>query len=87
MTPSDFAMICILLAYVFEDIDDIYQALSYLFSCVLDDRAPIKRKTANREHLPFMTPELLEALKKRNKLKRLYDESKRRLAQDRYKNQ
>ena len=42
-------------------------------------------QTANREHVPFMTPKLPEAIRKRNKLKRLYNESKRRLAWDRYK--
>ena len=42
---------------------------------VLDDHAPTKRKTANREHVPFITPEKLEAIRKRNKLKRLYNES------------
>ena len=34
-----------------------------------------------------MTPEKLEAIRKRNKLKRLYNESKRRLDWDRYKTQ
>ena len=71
-TPSD-------IPYTFEDIDDIYWAWSYLLSSILDNHSPIKRKTANLEHVSFMTPELLEAIKKRNKLKRLYNESTRRL--------
>ena len=79
-TPSD-------IPYTFEDIDDIYWAWSYLLSSILDNHAPIKRKTANLEHVSFMTPELLEAIRKRNKLKRLYNESKRRLDWDRYKTQ
>ena len=54
---------------------------------VLDDHTPIKRKTANREHVPFMTPEKLEAIRKYSKLKRLYNESERRLDWDRYKTQ
>ena len=37
--------------------------------------------------MPFRTPELLKAIRKRNKLKRLYNESKRRLDWDRYKTQ
>ena len=73
--------------YTFENIDDIYWAWSYLLSSILDNHSPIKRKTANLEHVSFMTPELLEALRKRNKLKRLYNESKRRLDWDRYKTQ
>ena len=73
------------IAYIFEDIDDIYWAWSYLLSSLLDDHAPIKRKTAKREHVPFMTPELLEAIRKRNKLKRLYNKSKSPLDWDRYK--
>ena len=54
---------------------------------VLDDHTPIKRKTANRDYVPFMTPEKLEAIRKHNKLKRLYNESERRLDWDRYKTQ
>ena len=74
-------------AYIFEDIDDIYWAWSYLLSSILDNHALIKRKTANREYVSFMTPELLETLRKRNKLKRLCNESKRRLDWDRYETQ
>ena len=48
---------------------------------------PFIDKTANRDHVSFMTRELLEAIRKRNKLKRLYNESKRRLDWDRYKTQ
>ena len=40
-------------AYIFEDIDDIYWAWSYLLSSVLDNHALIKRKTANSEHVSF----------------------------------
>ena len=70
--------------YIFEDIDDIHWAWSYLLSSVLENHAPIKRKTANRGHVSFVTP---EAIRKRNKLKRLYNESKRRLDWDRYRTQ
>ena len=58
-----------------------------MLSSVLENHALIKRKTANREHVSFMTPESLEAIRKRNKLKRLYNESKRRLDWDRYRTQ
>ena len=75
------------MTYIFEDIDDIHWAWSYLLCSVLENHAPIKRKTANREHVSFMTRELLEAIRKRNKLKHLYNESKRRLDWDRYKTQ
>ena len=56
-----------------------------MLSRLLDDHAPRKRRTANREHVPFMTPELLEAIRKRKKFKRYYKKSKCRLYWDRYK--
>ena len=36
------------IAYIFEDIDDIYWAWGHLLSSVLDDHAPIKRRGAAR---------------------------------------
>ena len=82
---DDLHLIPFDIAYIFEDIDDIYWAWSHLLSSLLDDHAPIKRKTAKQEHVPIMTPELLEAIKKRNKLKGLYNKSKCLLDWDRYK--
>ena len=63
---DDLHLIPFDIAYVFEDIDDIYWAWSYLLSSLLDVHEPIKRRTANREQVPFMTLELLEAIRKRN---------------------
>ena len=40
-----------------------------------------------REHVPYMTPELLDAIRRRNKLKRLYNKSKNSTDRVRYKNQ
>ena len=45
----------------------------------------MKRRKTNREHVPFLTRKLLEAITKRKKLKRYYNKSKCRLDWDRYK--
>lgn len=67
---DDLHLIPFDIGYLFEDIDVIYiWAWSYLLPSLLDDHAPIKRRTANREHVPFMTPELLEAIRKYTKIK------------------
>ena len=84
---DDLHLIPFDITYIFEDIDNIYWAWSYLLSSLLDDHPPIKCRTANREHVPFMTPKLLEAIRKCKKLKRLYNKSKCRLDWDRYKTQ
>ena len=41
---DDLHLIPFDIAYIFEDIDDIYWAWSYLLSSLLDDHAPIKLK-------------------------------------------
>ena len=56
-------------------------------SILVDVRAPNKRSTVKREHVPYMTPELLDAIRRRNKLKRLHNKSKNSTDPDRYKNQ
>ena len=47
-----------------------------LLSDVLDVHAPVKKCKSKRPHLPFMTPELLGSIRLRNKLRKLYFESK-----------
>ena len=76
--PSDFAKTCIRL-----HLTSHWRHRWHLLG--LEMFLTTTLQTANREHVPFMTPELPEAIRKRNKLKRLYNESKRRLAWDRYK--
>ena len=50
--------------------DDICWAWTKLLSDVVEDRhAPIKRSKVRRKHVPCMSPELLDAIRLRNKLK------------------
>ena len=74
-------------AYIFDEIDDIYWAWSYLLTSVLHDHATIKRRDVKRAHVPFTIPELLHAIRKRNRLKRIFHKSKCRIDWDRYKTQ
>jgi len=83
---NDLSIVPFDVAYIFND-DDICWAWSTLVSGVLDVHAPIKPSTVKHEHVPYMTPELLDAIRRRNKLKRLYNKSKNSTDQVRYKNQ
>ena len=83
---NDLSMVPFDVAYIFNDVDDISWAWSTLVAGVLDVRAPITRSTVKREHIPYMTPELLDAIGRRNKLKRLYNKSKNSTDRVRYKN-
>ena len=47
-----------------------------LLSDALDVHVPVKRSISKRQHVPFMTPELLGSLLHRNKLRELYFKSK-----------
>ena len=84
---QDLSMVPFDVAYIFDDVDDICWAWSTLVLDVLDVHAPNKRSTMKREHVPYMTPELLDAIRHRNKLKRLHNKSKNSTDRDRYKNQ
>lgn len=82
---NDLSMVPFDVAYIFDDANDICWAWSTLVSGVLDVHVPIKRSTVKREHVPYMTPELLDAIRRRNKLKRLYNKSKNSTDRVRYK--
>ena len=41
-----------------------------MLSDAVEDHAPIKRSKVRREHVPYMSPELLDAIRLRNKLKK-----------------
>ena len=70
---DDLNLIPFDIAYLFKDIDDIYGTCSYLLSSLLNDYAPVKARTTNHEHVPFMTPGLLKAIRKCNKSMCLYN--------------
>ena len=66
------------MAYVFEEIDDIYWAWERLYNNVLDDHAPIKCKKVKESFggSKFITPEIRKAIRLRNALKRKYSKSR-----------
>ena len=72
---EDVSRIPFYVASVFDDIDDICWAWTKLLSDVVEDHAPIKRSTVRREHVPYMSPELLDAIRLRNKLKKHFSKT------------
>ena len=46
--------------------------LGKMFTDLLDEHAPVKKKVIKREHVPFMTTDLLDAIRCRRKLKQTY---------------
>ncbi|KAL9966689.1 hypothetical protein ACROYT_G024801 [Oculina patagonica] len=69
---ADVNMVPFHIAHLFDDPEDVSWAWGKLLEGVLDAHAPIKTTKIRREHVPFMTPELLAAIRKRNKLRRRY---------------
>ena len=51
-------------AYVFDDVDDIYWANEVLLTDVLNEHAPIKEKTVKTKQTPFMNSKLRKAILK-----------------------
>ena len=43
-----------------------------MFTGLLDEHAPVKKRLIKREHVPFMTTELLGAIRRRRRLKQTY---------------
>ncbi len=84
---TDISMVPFHVAHIFDDPDDICWAWVKLLSDTLDAHAPIKRSTIKREHVPFMTPELLDAIRHRNKLRREYFKTKDPADRERYRTQ
>ena len=58
------------------DPEDVCWVWGKLLSDALDVHGPVKRSIYKRQHVPFMTPELLGSLLHRNKLRELYFKSK-----------
>ena len=83
----DVSQIPFHVAYVFEDVDDVAWAWEKMFTDLLDEHAPVKKKLIKREHVPFMTTELLDAVRCRRKLKERYQAAKSPVDWQKYKEQ
>ncbi|KAK2186232.1 hypothetical protein NP493_209g00006 [Ridgeia piscesae] len=59
-------------AYVFDDVDDIYWAHEVLLTDVLNDHAPIKEKTVKTKQTPFMNSKLRKAVLKKSMFSNKY---------------
>ena len=73
---ADIATVPFHVAHIFDDPEDVCWACGKLLSDALDVHAPVKRCISKRQHVPFMTPELLGSIRHCNKLTTLYFESK-----------
>lgn len=75
VSSRNFSQIPFHVAYVFEDVDAAAWAWGRMFTDLLDEHAPFK-KLIKREHVSFMTTELLDAIRCRRKLKPTYRATK-----------
>ena len=55
-------------AYIFEDVDDLWDHWAKLYRQVLDKHAPLKKKRNRGDQLPWITPELQREISRRNRL-------------------
>ena len=55
-------------AYIFEDVDDLWDYWAKLYCQVLDKHAPLKKKRIIDDQLPWITPELQREISRRNRL-------------------
>ena len=55
-------------AYIFEDVDDLFDHWAKLYCQVLDKHAPLKKKRIRGDQLPWITPELQREISRRNHL-------------------
>ena len=55
-------------AYIFEDVDDLWDHWAKLYCQVLDKHAPLKKKRIRGDQLPWITPELQREICRRNHL-------------------
>ena len=62
---------------VFDDVSDSYWAFTTMFSEVIDDHAPIKRKKVNCKQMPFVTAEYRKNILRKRMLRNAYLRSKR----------
>ena len=55
-------------AYIFEDVDDLWDHWAKLYCQVLDTHAPLKKKWIRADQLLWITPELKREISRRNRL-------------------
>ena len=55
-------------AYIFEDVDDLWDHWAKLYCQVLDKHAPLKKKWIRADQLLWITPELKREISRRNRL-------------------
>lgn len=58
-----------------------------MFTGLIDKHAPVKKRLIKREHVPFMTTELLGAIRRRRRLKQTYYVTKDLADWQKYKEQ
>ena len=73
---ADIATVPFYVANIFDDPEGVCWAQEKLSSDALDVHVPVKRSISKRQHVPFVTPELLGSVRHRKKLRKLYFESK-----------
>ena len=69
LSKQDVDIIPFHVCSIFEDVDDQYWLFSKLFSNLLDEHAPVKRKTITKNQVPYMNDKLRKEMYFRNKLK------------------
>lgn len=57
---------------MFDDVDDKYWCMSKLFTDVVDEHAPLKKRVIRTQQVPYMHSELRKSMYKRNMLKNKY---------------
>ena len=60
------------MAYCFSVVDDIWSHWSTLYNNILDQHAPIKKKWMRGDQLPWISPEILQEIGRRNRLFKRY---------------
>jgi len=65
------------IAYVFDDMDDVYWCWEMLYNQVLDDHAPMRSfKRRSSVESKFITPEIRREMAERNRLKKKFNRSR-----------
>lgn len=66
--------------HIFENIDDVLDAWTDLFISIVDKHAPLKTHRIKKDHQPgWISPEILEAIKQRDKLKSVGNQTEYRV--------
>ena len=73
---ADIATVPFHVAHIFDDPDDVCWTWGKLLSGALDVHTPVTRCISKRQHVPFMTTELLGSIGHHNKLRKLWFEFK-----------